>query len=202
MVQAENPYKRKFQGGAAMPGKVILVGGGARSGKSRFALEYARKLGERRLFVATAEACDAEMRERILRHQEERGADFTTVEEPLHLARLLGQAQDIDVIVVDCLTLWLSNLLMREASIKPIESCVAEVVTVLKQRRQHVILVSNEVGLGLVPESALGRIFRDVAGRTHQQLAAEADEVYFATMGLIVRLLPEPVKAFRPCDYP
>ena len=81
-----------------MPGKVILVGGGARSGKSRFALEYAQRLGERRLFVATAQAFDAEMRERIRRHQDERGGDFATIEEPLELARLLEQTQDVDVV--------------------------------------------------------------------------------------------------------
>ena len=185
-----------------MPGRVILVGGGARSGKSRFALEYARKLGERRLFVATAEALDAEMRERIRRHQDERGADFATSEEPLELVRLLGQVQNVDVVVVDCLTLWLSNLLMRDNSVERIEDQVAALVTALKARRQHVVLVSNEVGLGLVPESAVGRIFRDIVGRTHQRLAAEADEIYFAAMGLVVRLVPEPVKAFRPGDYP
>jgi adenosylcobinamide kinase / adenosylcobinamide-phosphate guanylyltransferase len=186
----------------AMPGRVILIGGGARSGKSRFALEYARRLGARRLFVATAEAFDAEMRERILHHQEERGADFATLEEPLELARVLGQVHDVDVVVVDCLTLWLSNLLMQNGSVEPIDGRVAEIVDVLGARRQHVVLVSNEVGLGIVPESSMGRFFRDVAGRTHQRLAAEADEVYFAAMGLVVRLLPEPVKTFRPGESP
>ena len=185
-----------------MHGRVILVGGGARSGKSRFALEYAQKLGERRLFVATAQAFDAEMRERIRRHRDERGSDFATIEEPLELARLLGQVHDVDVVVVDCLTLWLSNLLMREDSVEHIDNQVAAVVTALKARRQHVVLVSNEVGLGIVPESAMGRIFRDIAGRTHQRLAAEADEIYFAAMGLVVRLVPEPVKAFRPGHVP
>ncbi len=185
-----------------MPGKVIVVGGGARSGKSHFALEYARKLGRRRLFVATAESLDAEMRERILRHQEERGADFTTLEEPLHLARLLAQVRNVDVVVVDCLTLWLSNLLMRETSASDIDNQVAEMVTVLKPRLQHVVLVSNEVGLGIVPESPLGRIFRDVAGRAHQRFAAEADEVYLAAVGVVLRLLPEPVKTFRPGECP
>jgi adenosylcobinamide kinase/adenosylcobinamide-phosphate guanylyltransferase len=185
-----------------MPGKVILIGGGARSGKSRFALEYARRLGSKRLFVATAEAFDAEMRERIARHRDERGADFATVEEPLHLARLLGQAQELDVVVVDCLTLWLSNLLMRGASVENIDSQVAEMVTALRPRQRHVVLVSNEVGLGIVPESALARVFRDVAGRTHQRLAAEADEIYLAAMGLVLRLVPEPIKAFRSGECP
>jgi adenosylcobinamide kinase/adenosylcobinamide-phosphate guanylyltransferase len=202
MVWERGRHKRKVQGVVIMPGKVILVGGGARSGKSRFALEYARKLGQRRLFVATAEAFDGEMRQRIAHHRDERGTDFATAEEPLHLARVLGEAQDIDVIVVDCLTLWLSNLLMKESSVEHIAGQVAEVVAVLRTRQRHVVLVSNEVGLGIVPESALGRVFRDVAGRTHQQLAAEADEVYFAAMGLVLRLVPEPVRTFRPGEYP
>jgi adenosylcobinamide kinase/adenosylcobinamide-phosphate guanylyltransferase len=185
-----------------MPGKMIFIGGGARSGKSRFALDYARKLGQRRLFVATAEAFDAEMRDRILRHRDERGVDFATMEEPLHLAQRLGQVQDVDVVLVDCLTLWLSNLMMTALSVADIDVHVAELVAVLKARRQHVVLVSNEVGLGIVPESAMGRIFRDVAGRAHQRLAAEADEVYFAAMGLMLRMLPEPFKTFRPGECP
>jgi adenosylcobinamide kinase/adenosylcobinamide-phosphate guanylyltransferase len=185
-----------------VPGKVILVGGGARSGKSRFALEYARKLGQRRLFVATAESLDAEMQGRIVRHREERGADFATVEEPLHLARLLTELRDVDVVVVDCLTLWLSNLLMQETSVDDIDGQVAEMVNALRKRQRHVVLVSNEVGLGIVPESALGRVFRDLAGRTHQRLAAEADEVYLAAMGLVLRLVPDPVKAFRSGECP
>jgi adenosylcobinamide kinase/adenosylcobinamide-phosphate guanylyltransferase len=183
-----------------MPAKVILIGGGARSGKSRFALEYAQRLGERRLFVATAQAFDAEMQDRILRHQEERGSAFATAEEPLELARLLEQVRDVDLIVVDCLTLWLSNLLLRGDSVEQIDGHVAKLVSVVRQRRQHVLMVSNEVGLGIVPESALGRIFRDVAGRAHQRLAEEADEVYFAAMGLVLRLVPEPVRTFRPGD--
>jgi adenosylcobinamide kinase / adenosylcobinamide-phosphate guanylyltransferase len=201
MVRERVGHKPKLQG-ATMPGKVILVGGGARSGKSRFALEYARKLGQRRLFVATAESFDAEMEERIVRHQEERGEDFATIEEPLHLPRLLGQVHNVDVVVVDCLTLWLSNLLMQEVCIEGIEGQVAEMVTALRTRQRHVVLVSNEVGLGIVPESALARVFRDVAGRAHQHLAAEADEVYLAAMGLVLRLIPEPIKAFRPGECP
>ena len=120
-----------------MPAKVILIGGGARSGKSRFALEYAGKLGDRRLFVATAQAFDAEMQDRILRHQEERGSDFATAEEPLELPRLLEQVRDVDVIVVDCLTLWLSNLLLRGDSVEQIDGHVAKLVSVVRQRRQR-----------------------------------------------------------------
>jgi adenosylcobinamide kinase / adenosylcobinamide-phosphate guanylyltransferase len=182
--------------------KIILVGGGARSGKSRFALSYARTLGPRRLFVATAEARDAEMGERIARHRDERGDEFATREEPLHLARLLAADHAADVIVVDCLTLWLSNLLLRDTSPDDIERQVNDVLAAIKPRRQHVILVSNEVGLGIVPESALARSFRDIAGRAHQQVVAVADEIYLAAMGMVVRLVPDPVKSFRPGQVP
>ncbi len=181
--------------------KVILVGGGARSGKSQFALSYARRLGPRRLFVATAEARDAEMGARIARHRQGRGDDFLTKEEPLHLARLLAEDQS-DVVVVDCLTLWLSNLLLRGCPATDIEGRVAEVLAAVETRRQHVILVSNEVGLGIVPESALARAFRDIAGRTHQQIVARADEVYLAALGMVVRLVPAPVLAFPPGEVP
>jgi adenosylcobinamide kinase/adenosylcobinamide-phosphate guanylyltransferase len=182
--------------------KIVLVGGGARSGKSRFSLSYARQLGARRLFVATAEARDTEMTDRIARHQQERGADFATREEPVHLARLLAEDHAVDVILVDCLTLWLSNLLLQGCSAAEIERQVEHVLEAIKQRRQHVILVTNEVGFGIVPESALARTFRDIAGRTHQQIVAHADEVYLAAMGLIVRLVPGPVTAFPPSCEP
>jgi adenosylcobinamide kinase/adenosylcobinamide-phosphate guanylyltransferase len=201
IASEEIVYKSLIQETQAMH-KLILVGGGARSGKSSFALAYARGLGARRIFVATAEAGDAEMRERISRHREERGPDFATREEPLALPLLLAELHDADVVVVDCLTLWLSNLLMQRQSAADVESQVDELMAALAKRRHHVILVSNEVGLGVVPESALGRIFRDVAGRAHQLIAAQADEVYLAAMGMVIRLRPEPVRSFRPGELP
>jgi adenosylcobinamide kinase/adenosylcobinamide-phosphate guanylyltransferase len=167
-----------------------------------FALEYARRLGNRRIFVATAQAFDGEMRDRIARHRDERGQDFTTVEEPLELGRVLRESGDVDVVLVDCLTLWLSNLLLRDSTVDDVEREVENVVTELKQRRCHVVLVSNEVGLGIVPETTLGRIFRDIVGRVHQRLASEADEVYFAAMGTVLRLVPSPVVGFRPGEMP
>jgi adenosylcobinamide kinase/adenosylcobinamide-phosphate guanylyltransferase len=179
-------------------GKIILVGGGVRSGKSRFAVDYAHGLGVRRTFVATAQAFDAEMEDRIVRHRTERGQDFVTVEEPLQLARVLGEIADADVVVVDCLTLWLSNLLLSGRSGDDIARAVDDVMGVLRLRRYHTLLVSNEVGMGIVPESALGRTFRDCAGAAHQRIASQADEVYLATMGLVLRLLPGPVTVVRP----
>jgi adenosylcobinamide kinase/adenosylcobinamide-phosphate guanylyltransferase len=175
---------------------LILIGGGVRSGKSRFALARAARLGPRRAFVATAEALDAEMAERIRRHRRERGEDagFRTVEEPLDLAGAVeasyGGADD--VVVVDCLTLWVSNLLGRGAGAADLGAAFDQLAAVLERRRIPVVMVSNEVGMGLVPETPLGRVFRDQVGLLHQRLAATADELYAGLMGALVRLRPGP----------
>ncbi len=174
--------------------QVILVGGGVRSGKSAFALSLARRLGARRTFLATAQALDAEMQQRIAQHLRERGNEFETIEEAFAVAPALARLRETDVAVVDCLTLWLSNLLLRDESELRILAQVDELAAVLEQRRFHVILVTNEVGMGVVPETALGRAFRDLAGRVHQKLARTADEIYFAALGSMLRLLPGPVE--------
>jgi adenosylcobinamide kinase/adenosylcobinamide-phosphate guanylyltransferase len=178
--------------------KIILVGGGARSGKSRFALSLARRLGERRLFLATAKAHDDEMRTRIEAHRDSRGPGFSTLEEPKALADVLRDRDDVDVVVIDCLTLWLSNLLLDENTPSQIETHVSELAEVLRRQKFHAVMVTNEVGLGIVPETPLGRIFRDVAGSAHQALSEAADEVYFAVLGTMLRLKPAP--AFVPWD--
>ena len=178
--------------------RIILIGGGSRSGKSGLALKLARRLGARRLFVATGQARDGEMRERIRKHQETRGPDFTTREEPLAIAEALSDVKDIDVVVIDCLTLWLSNLLLADKTPDEIERRVRELEAVLQQRRFHAVIVTNEVGLGIVPETPLGRLFRDIAGSAHQQLSRVADEVYFSVLGTMLRLKPQP--AFIPWD--
>jgi len=173
--------------------RTILVGGGARSGKSRFALGYARRLGARRVFVATAQGLDEEMRARIAQHREERGADFRTVEVPVELPAAL-LALEADVVVVDCLTLWLSNLLVAGHPQGAIDERIEALVAVLARRRFHALVVTNEVGMGVVPESPLGRAFRDLTGRAHQRLAAVADEIYLAALGLVLRVHPGPVE--------
>jgi len=177
---------------------VVVIGGGARSGKSRFALARARALGERRVFVATGQARDGEMERRIAQHRAERGDDFRTVEEPLDLARALREQRRADVVLVDCLTLWLSNLLLRGDDEAAIARAVRELCDALAARPCHVVLVTNEVGLGIVPENALARTFRDVAGRAHQDLACIADEAYVAILGHVLRLRPGPVEAVAP----
>lgn len=171
--------------------KVIVVGGGVRSGKSCFALARAQALGMRRVFVATGEALDGEMDERIARHRAERGDHFTTVEAPVELPAALA-ALDTDVALVDCLTLWLSNLLCRDEPAARVLARIDDLVEVLARRRFHVVLVTNEVGMGVVPPSTLGRAFRDLAGTAHQRLAGIADELHFAVLGTVLRLRPSP----------
>ena len=177
--------------------KVTLVLGGARSGKSRFALARAQALGPRRLFIATAERSDDEMRDRIARHRAERGDAFGTLEEPRALPEALAADRDHDVIVVDCLTIWISNLLVGGAGPGAVEARVADLLDALGRRRSHVVVVSNEVGMGLVPETPLGRVFRDLTGQAHQRLAAAADELYLAAMGVVLRLRPGPVDEMK-----
>jgi adenosylcobinamide kinase/adenosylcobinamide-phosphate guanylyltransferase len=172
---------------------IVVVGGGVRSGKSAFALSHARALGRRRAFVATAQALDEEMRARIERHALERGDAFETIEAPLELAETLGALPPVDVAVIDCLTLWLSNLLVRGDDERRVLGAVDELVRALLDAPFAVVVVTNEVGMGIVPDSALGRRFRDVSGHAHQRIAPHARELYFAAMGCIVRLRPEPV---------
>ena len=175
-----------------MSARIVLVGGGVRSGKSRFALRLAEQLGPRRTFFATAQAFDDEMRERARNHRAEREGRFVTVEEPLELCERLA-ADTSDVAVVDCVTLWLSNLLLRGDTTQAILAEVDRLTSVLRARTAVTVLVTNEVGMGVVPETPLGRAFRDISGGAHQRLAACADEVYFGALGLLLRLKPSPL---------
>jgi adenosylcobinamide kinase/adenosylcobinamide-phosphate guanylyltransferase len=177
---------------------LILIGGGVRSGKSAFALNMARRLGQRRLYVATAEARDDEMAARIHRHARERGSEFRTLEAPLEVVEAVGSAQDADVLVLDCLTLWLSNLLLRGDAEERILEHVERLLETLRGKSVHALLITNEVGMGVVPESALGRSFRDLCGRAHQVLAARADEIYFGALGTLIRLKPAPLSLMTP----
>lgn len=168
---------------------IVLIGGGSRSGKSRHALAVARTLGARRGFLATAQGLDDEMLNRIARHKRERGADFITIEEPLDLARvIIEQRENLDVIVIDCLTLWLSNMLLTNAMVNGLEAPVEAFLDVAAQSPLRCVLVTNEVGCGIVPENALARRFRDWAGTLNQLAAARAVEVYWMIFGVPFRV--------------
>lgn len=168
----------------------ILIGGGARSGKSSFAQKMAEELPGQRAYIATAQARDREMEQRIAKHQADRGAAWhTTIEEPLELTTCLQQAgADFDIILVDCITLWLSNLMGRDDSDQQIFAAIDALSDSLILLPATIILVSNEVGLGLVPEHPSGRRFRDLAGFANQKLAQACQEVYFTIWGLPQKL--------------
>jgi adenosyl cobinamide kinase/adenosyl cobinamide phosphate guanylyltransferase len=165
----------------------VLIGGGSRSGKSRFAIEYARRCTAPLAFIATAEALDQEMRERAAAHRNERGSDFVTFEEPRDPAGVIEEGGSrFGAVVVDCLTLWLSNLLL--AGCEDIQRETARLLRVAAGSPARVLLVTNEVGCGIVPENALARQFRDLAGAMNQQAAAAAHEVYWTVFGMPMRL--------------
>jgi adenosylcobinamide kinase / adenosylcobinamide-phosphate guanylyltransferase len=169
-----------------LSGNTALVLGGARSGKSVFAERLARETGKERHYIATGRAYDDEMRERIARHRDDRGSGWTTHEVPLDLGSTLRSLDALGrVVLVDCLTLWVTNLMMEGADIA---SATADLVEQVAASKAAVILVSNEVGLGIVPENRMAREFRDHAGRLHQEIAAAADVVFFVAAGLPLRM--------------
>jgi adenosylcobinamide kinase / adenosylcobinamide-phosphate guanylyltransferase len=160
---------------------LTLVLGGARSGKSRYAEDLVTSLPPPWIYVATAEAGDAEMAERIVMHRTRRGKDWQTVEASHDLAAALTRVDSKAPILVDCLTLWLSNRMLSEADI---EADAAQLEATLAGRHAPVVLVSNEVGSGIVPDNALARRFRDLQGRLNQRMAARADRVVLMVAGL------------------
>ncbi|MCW4461050.1 bifunctional adenosylcobinamide kinase/adenosylcobinamide-phosphate guanylyltransferase [Sphingomonas sp. BT-65] len=164
----------------------LLVLGGARSGKSRYAQARAEAIDGEPVFVATAQPFDDEMAERIARHRADRGARWSTVEAPLDLAAAIrNESRPGRVLLIDCLTLWASNLLLAGHDIP---AATEELVEALTAAEGPLVLVSNEVGLGIVPDNALARRFRDEAGRVNQRIAACVDEVMFVAAGLPLKL--------------
>jgi adenosylcobinamide kinase/adenosylcobinamide-phosphate guanylyltransferase len=164
------------------PFRMALILGGARSGKSRYAEALVQSVARRTpIYIATAEARDDEMQARIAQHRAQRGDGWHTIEEPLALPARLQQNESGDVVLVDCLTLWLSNLILADHDI---EDAAARLCAALAASPAQIVLVANEVGLGIVPENALARRFRDEAGRLNQRVAALADHVAFIAAGL------------------
>jgi len=163
---------------------ITLVLGGARSGKSRFAESLLADRAGHRIYLATAQAGDEEMRQRILHHQVRRGAGWRLIESPLEIAAPLADAGE-DAILVDCLTLWLANLMAAD---RDVSEAINGLCRALGEARGPVVLVSNETGLGIVPDNALARAFRDWAGRLNQAVAAQANRVFFIAAGLPLTL--------------
>jgi adenosylcobinamide kinase / adenosylcobinamide-phosphate guanylyltransferase len=169
--------------------RATFIFGGARSGKTRLALQRAEATGLKRLYVATAAAWDDEMRERIALHKAERDASWQTVEEEKALPALLSREMQVGrVILVDCLTLWLTNIMLAE---EDCDIAIATLASTVRQCRGHVILVSNEVGMGIVPDNALARRFRDWQGRLNQHMGEVCDEVILVAAGLPLTIKPQ-----------
>jgi len=164
--------------------KITLVTGGARSGKSRHALELADQY-QHKAFLATAQAFDPEMEDRIQKHQAERQDRFLTLEEPRDLVAALGQLPStVEVVLIDCLTVWMSNLMYFHPDAEENYPEVQAFLDLLKSPPCDLILVTNEVGMGIVPLNALSRKFRDEAGRLNQEAAKLADQVFFVVSGI------------------
>jgi adenosylcobinamide kinase/adenosylcobinamide-phosphate guanylyltransferase len=168
--------------------KSILITGGARSGKSALAERMTLALGTPAIYIATAEAWDAEMEERIARHRARRGAEWETVAEPLDLVRALTETDGGRPRLVDCVTLWLSNLMLGQHDL---EAEVSRVADLIPRLSAPVVFVTNEVGSGIVPDNALARAYRDAAGIANQRLAAACDELWLCVSGHPLKVKPQ-----------
>lgn len=163
----------------------ILITGGCRSGKSCFALNYANRRFTKKLYLATGEVLDEEMALRVENHKKMRGPEWLTLEEPLEVVDKIKQHQgEVEVILLDCLTLWLSNLIMKGNHDSRIMEEVDKLEATVKQTPASLLMVSNEVGMGIVPADPLSRRFRDLAGMTNQRLSAAVDTVVLMVSGI------------------
>ena len=170
--------------------EIIFVIGGCRSGKSSYAMQTAEKMTEeKKIFIATCVPRDDEMKRRVARHQKERSQTWVTVEAPLKLPEaILQNSRSGNVILVDCLTLWVSNLLMETGDESKIEEAISQFINAIEKAAGPVVLVSNEVGTGIVPENALARQYRDIIGRVNQAVAKTADKVIWMVAGIPVKI--------------
>ena len=168
--------------------EIVFVIGGCRSGKSSYALQTAEQMpGDRKTYIATCVPQDEEMAKRVAKHQKERSRKWTTVEEPLHLPETIEAiSPQADVLLVDCLTLWMSNLLLKTGDEEQIEESMSRFIDALEKAPNPIVLVSNEVGTGIVPENQLARQFRDITGWVNQAVAKCADQVVWMVAGIPV----------------
>lgn len=169
--------------------ELILITGGVRSGKSNYAQHLAKSFKRKVIYIATAEALDSDMKERIGQHKKSRDKSWVTIEEPISvLGAVRKLSADRRVMLLDCLTLFISNLILKGLSDKAVYSEVKSILKALKRKSEAVIIVTNEVGSGIVPDSKLGRRFRDLQGRVNQIVSGEADCVYLLISGIPVKI--------------
>lgn len=169
--------------------KLILVTGGARSGKSTYAQSLAKSLKGKVIYIATAEALDAEMKKRISLHKKARPKDWLVIEEPLEVLSAVKKLHKGEIVIIlDCLTLLISNLIFKGLSDDKIRANIKSIAAELKKKAEFSIVVTNEVGSGIVPDSALARRFRDMQGTANQIMSKHADEVYLLVSGVSVRI--------------
>ena len=172
--------------------KVIFITGGCRSGKSRYALDYANQHFSKKIYLATCEALYEEMAQRIEHHKKMRGPEWHTIEEPVEIVDKIRQYGDkVEVILLDCITLWLSNLLTKGNDDLKIKDGINRLMEILKQTSTSLIVVSNEVGMGIVPADSLSRQFRDLSGMVNQRIAEMVDTVIFMVSGIPIFLKGE-----------
>ena len=177
-----------------MINNITFVIGGCRSGKSSFALDQANKIkGKKKYFIATSVPMDSEMEKRVKSHQQERGEEWYTIEEPVKIHEKINQySSQAGVILVDCLTLWVSNLLFHSLGEAQIDKAITNLELSLDKCECPVFMVSNEVGCGIVPENKLARQFRDFAGSVNQRIAKVADTVVMTVAGIDIQIKPRP----------
>ena len=166
----------------------ILVTGGARSGKSVLAEKRTKQLGSSLIYIATSEVIDSEMKKRVEEHQARRGSEWQTLHAPINLTEALIETDGKGPCLVDCVTFWLNNLIFHD---EDIDAATKELITVLNERSDPVVLVTNEVGSGIIPKNALARRFCDEAGRLNQTISQIADEVYVSISGIPLQIKPK-----------
>ena len=170
-------------------GKITFISGGARSGKSTFAISIAEKRKNKTAFIATCEPKDAEMKKRIALHKASRPHNWKTFEEPCDIGPVLNKiGPGFKIIIIDCVTLWITNLMMKDNNCASIETKTKIVLDIIKRIKADCIIVTNEVGLGIVPNNRMAREFRDIAGRVNQMIAQRSSSAYFMISGIPWRI--------------
>lgn len=173
-------------------GKITFILGGVRSGKSQMAIKMAKKKNGKVAFIATCVPMDKEMKKRVSMHRKARPAHWQTFEEPEDIHSLLRKIDNkFDIIIIDCLTILVSNMLLKNLKDKDIEEKINQTMFALKRNKAEAIIVSNEVGMGIVPDNKLAREFRDIAGKINQITAKKSDEVFFMISGLPLSIKKE-----------